>query len=323
MAEENDTRQSSQDSNWYVLLFGLELPREVLVLAPGISLIPLPGPLSIFDLAAAGSAGFHAWALVGQIAPSCTCEIESARDSDVTPGYDTLNRAWLASALLVLRGFGSVMPVASSSYPWSTVADQRKQQAAWFLKALKDRGMDAALHGTPSNLRPFKGKLLDFHTALVRLPTFRPGPPTADDAQWCREHFDRFNGLCAASEQFRFALEAAIDWRYAKDSRAAISRLWAGIESLFGISAELIYRISMYSAALLAERGAERTKQYNQTKKLYGVRSKAVHGDKLSDDQLAHAVAGSFDLLRGLLLHSINRGRVPTESDITSALLEQ
>ncbi len=56
----------------------------------------------MFDLAAAGAVGFRAWATLEPISPLCTCEIEAARDSDVVPGYDTLNRAWLASALLVL-----------------------------------------------------------------------------------------------------------------------------------------------------------------------------------------------------------------------------
>lgn len=308
--------------NWYVLLLGLTLPARSLILAPGVSLIPLPGPLSIFDLAAAGAAGFSAWALIGQIAPGCTCELESARDSDITPGYDTLNRAWLASSLLVLRGHGAVMPVACSAYPWSTVAELRKQQAGWFMTALKERGMTDALYGKGGVLPRFKGNILDFHTQVLQLPTFRREAPTEEDAEWCRGHFDKFNQLCADSDKFRFALEAAIDWRYAKDHRAAISRLWAGIESLFGVSAELVYRLSVYSAALLSPRGAGRTAMYERVKKLYSVRSKAVHGDKVTDDKLTQGAAESFELLRSLLLLAIDRGRVPTEGDINQALFE-
>jgi hypothetical protein len=308
--------------NWYVLLFGIGLPTQALTLAPGVSIIPLPGPLSIFDLAAAGAAGFHAWALIGQIAPSCTCEIESARDSDVTPGYDTLNRAWLASSLLVLRGFGQVMPVACSQYPWSRMADLRKQGSEWFIKALIERGMSEAFYGKRGELPPFKGNILDFHTKILSIPSFKSDAPSTEDCEWCQSHFDRFNRLCADSSKFRFALEAAIDWRYAKDHRTAISRLWAGIESLFGVSSELVYRLSVYAATLLKPRGPERTAMFAQIKKLYGVRSKAVHGEEISEPQLVQGTSDSFELLRHLLLHSIDRGRVATENDIHHALFE-
>jgi hypothetical protein len=308
--------------NWYVLLLGIGVPPKSLLLAPGISLIPLPKPLSMFDLAAAGASGFTAWALIGQVAPMCTCEIESARDSDITPGYDTLNRAWLASSMLVLRGYGALIPVACSAYPWSTVADLRKQQSEWFVAALKQRGMDNALYGKNGALPRFKGDILDFHARILQLPTFRSEAPSDDDAKWCQVHFEKFNKLCAMSEKFRFALEAAIDWRYAKDYRAAISRLWAGIESLFGISAELVYRLSVYSAALLAVRGPERTAMYTRVKKLYGIRSKAVHGDEVTTEQLMKGAAESFEILRSLLMLAINCGRVPTEGDIHQALFE-
>lgn len=182
--------------------------------------------------------------------------------------------------------------------------------------------MDHALYGKAGELRAFKGDILEFHQKLLVLPTFRSDAPNEDDAAWCRDHFGRFNAMCADSAPFRFALEAAIDWRYAKDHRAAISRLWAGIESLFAISAELVYRLSVYSAALLHPRGPSRTAAYSAAKRLYGVRSKAVHGEAVSDEALAAATAESFEMLRAVLLLSIERGSVPTEADINRAVFE-
>lgn len=64
----------------------------------------------------------------------------------------------------------------------------------------------------------------------------------------------------AAEERFRFALEAAVDWRYAKGPRAAVARIWAGVESLLGISSELVYRVSLTAASVVALRGAERVR---------------------------------------------------------------
>jgi len=105
-----------------VLMMGLPRPENPLTLGPGLTLVPLDSPLSVFDLAAAGAVGFREWAMLEPVSPLCTCEIETAKDSDVTPGYDTLNRGWLASALLVLRGFTRHLGIAGSSYTWSLIA---------------------------------------------------------------------------------------------------------------------------------------------------------------------------------------------------------
>lgn len=319
MEPPKEAHSEEHTGNWYVLIHGLSFPNEPLILAPGISLIPLPGPLTVFDLAAAGAAGFGAWNLIAQIGHGCSAEIESAKDSDLTPGYDTLNRAWLASSLLILRGFGNAMPVACSAYPWSTIAEMRKQQADWYVNALLKSGMTAQ-SPDDGKLRPFRGHLLDFHTHMISLPSFRQDGPGGEDAAWCRSNFASFNSLCAESESFRFALEAAIEWRYSKDVRSAIARLWAGIESLFGVNNELVFRISAYGAALLHPRGEARASAFIRYKLLYGLRSKAVHGEKVGADKLLECVDGSYELLRSLLMYTVQLGRVPTDSDIHSAL---
>lgn len=312
----------ASDPNWYVLVAGLPLPAAPITLAPGISLVPLPGPLSIFDLAAVGAAGFREWGLVGQVAPSCTCEIESAKDSDVTPGYDTLNRAWLVCAMLVLRGYGSVMPVACSSYPWSSIGDTAKRRSDWFLQALRNRGLSET-HPSGESLRPFHGGLLDFHARMIMLDSFRRDAIEPEDAEWCQVSYKQFNELCAASPAFRFALEAAMDWRYAKDLRTATSRLWAGIESLFGVNSELVFRIAAYGAALLAPRGPSRTREYAHIKSLYSIRSKAVHGEAINNNKLLQGLADSFELIRRLLQAMVDRGGVPTRAEYDEILLER
>ncbi len=104
MADLEPAESDTHQGNWYVLVMGLPRPENPLTLAPGLTLVPVDWPLSVFDLAAAGVVGFREWAMLEPVSSLCTCEIETAKDSDVVPGYDTLNRAWLASALLVLRG---------------------------------------------------------------------------------------------------------------------------------------------------------------------------------------------------------------------------
>ena len=62
--------------------------------------------------------------------------------------------------------------------------------------------------------------------------------------------------------------------------------------------------------------------RFASVKKLYGIRSKAVHGDSLSEKQLTEGTAQSFELLRSLLLLCIDQERDPTEDDINRAVFE-
>jgi len=149
----------------------------------------------------------------------------------------------------------------------------------------------------------------------------KTGSFDSEAARWCQEHFEEFNRLAHGDERFRFALEAAIDWRYEKDPRAAIARIWSGIESLFGISSELVYRVSLFASTIMAERGAGRIDAYKRAKIIYGIRSKAVHGEPLSDTKLTNGLHESFEILRSILLDCVERGRVRKEDDYLVELL--
>jgi len=318
--ESQTDANAPHDGNWHILVLGLPRIAEPLTLAPGVSIRPLSEPLSVFDLAAAGAAGFRGWAVLEPVAASCTCEIESARDADITPGYDALNRAWLASALLVLRGFSSHLCLACSAYSWNEIAGHQKRTAPIFHQQLADEGPREAVYSSKRDLPKFYGNLLDFHLNIIVNSVSRTDEILESDASWVRHHFDTFNQLAANSESFRFALESSIDWRYAKDARSAVARLWSGIEAIFGISSELVYRISLLSASLLASRGSERKQKFQEVKKLYGLRSKAVHGVKLSDDKMSDALNGSFLLLADLLLITIERGHSLSQEDFDNAV---
>ena len=310
----------AHDGNWYVLVAGLPRPAAALTFAPGVSLRPLEQPLSVFDLASAGAVGFGGWAVLEPLAPGCCCEIESAKDAAVLPGYDTLNRAWLASTLLVLRGFTRHLCVACSSYSWNTIAGHQERTSHVFQQQAREEGPEAAVYKSKRDLPRFQGNLLEFHLTLLTNRDARADGVTAEDAAWIHEHFDVFNNLAAQSQPFRFALEAAIDWRFAKDARSAVARLWSGIEAIFGITSELVYRISLLSACLLAERGDKRRGKFEEVKKLYGLRSKVVHGEQLTDEKVASALNDSYHLLGALLLLSINKGHVLGQEDFDQAV---
>ena len=314
-----DHSLETDNKSWYVLIAGLSCPAATLALGPGVSLHSLEQPLTVFDLAAAGAVGFRGWAVLEPAAQGCCTEIESVKDSATLPGYDTLNRAWLASALLVLRGFTGHMCVACNSYSWNLVAGYQKRTSI-FQKQSREKGLETERHDTEQKLEPFQGNLLDYHLSLLTNKDSRTGEVTAEDAIWIHDHFEIFNDLAANSQSFRFALEAAIDWRYAKDTRSAVARLWSGIEAIFGITSELVYRISLLSACLLSEHGKPRKEKFEEVKRLYGLRSKLVHGEQLADDKIASALNDSYRLLADLLLLSVNRGHVLGQEDFDQAV---
>jgi hypothetical protein len=316
----HNPKGTTLDANCYVLLWNLKCA-SVRQIAPGLSVRPLESKLTVFDLAAAGAVGFREWATLEIMASGCTSEIESAKDAAVTPGYDALNRAWLACSLLVLRGCGKVLPVAVSSYSWSIIAGFQSKGAESYRKQLKDSGVDEAVFSPRHQLPKFSGGLLDYRLKFLLCPSIANDELSIANAEWIHSNFDSFNSLAANSEKFRFALEAGVDWRYAHDQRAAIARLWAGIEALFGLSAELVYRISITAASLLKPRGESRVRCASQIKKLYGIRSKAVHGEQVSPDKMNEALDKSFVLLRDLLLLVASRGKDFEEEDLQNAIM--
>jgi hypothetical protein len=307
--------------NWYILIWNLDIEGLSLTLGPGISIRRLDDDISVFDLAAAGAAGFREWAMLEPFLPRCVCEIETAQDMAIKPGYDTLNRAWLASALIKLKGFNAHLSLACSSYSWNVIAGHQKRTKGIFKEELEEKGVESAVNSPRRALPPFKGGILDMRTeAELLFPENAKTILTKEDANWINDNYERCNELAAKSEGFRFALSAALNWQYAPGERMAIAQLWSGIEALFGIDSELIYRISLQVASLLEERGVARKEKFDKVRKLYVVRSKAVHGKELSLEELKEAMLESFDILNKLLLVNIEKGRPFTEDDIKVAI---
>jgi hypothetical protein len=306
---------------WHVLVCGLPLVGNSIDLGESLTIRRLVQPMSVFDLASVGAAGFRQWAVLEPLAPMATSEIISPLAAAKLPGYDALNKCWLVSALLVIRGFAAHFCPAYSAYSWNLIAGHQQQTAASFRSQLEEEGVDKAIFEPRTALPKFGGGLLDYHLSMLVPRDRRDHPLDSGEGQWILTHFEKFNQLASSDERFRFALEASVDWRYAKDPRAAISRLWAGIESLFGLSAELVYRVSLFGSVGLAARGEARLQAYRRIKASYVVRSKAVHGEPLAEDKLVSGMNEAFDILRSLLLYCVLRGGVPTEDDLYRELL--
>ena len=89
-----------------------------------------------------------------------------------------------------------------------------------------------------------------------------------------------------------------------------------------GSSGSLVFLQSLSTGShYLAPRGEERLQAFRRIKASYGVRSQAVHGERMSKDKLASGMHDAFDILRILLLHCVLRGSVATDEDIYRELL--
>lgn len=199
------------------------------------------------------------------------------------------------------------------------IAGHQKRTKGIFEEELEEKGIESAVNSPRRALPPFKGGLLDLQTSLQVPESLKT--LTKEDANWINYNYEKLNYLAGKSEGFRFALEAAVVWQYASGPRVAIAQLWSGIEALFRINSELVYRISLQVASLLEKRGIARKEKFDKVRKLYGVRSKAVHGDELSSEKLYKAMLESSDILNKLLLVNIEKGRPFKSGDFEEAVL--
>ncbi len=161
--------------NWYVLVVGVPRPTHDIVVAPGLTLRPLPHRLSVFDAIGAAANGFQAASSLSDIVAAATCEFETAADSSPPPGFDPLNRAWLASSLLLLRGHWRVLCPAAISVPWGTLSTAEGR--SW------DEPAPTHLIKITTGLS-IEGAMLDLHFRMLQPTLPRASSLTDESAEW-------------------------------------------------------------------------------------------------------------------------------------------
>lgn len=200
---------------------------------------------------------------------------------------------WTVSAMLRLRCGGYFLPCEIAQYPWD------------------------AIDGVPADA-PDPRFVLRSH----RAPWWPDGAihVSQTDVEWVGRHFMDVVDM-RSDERFHFALECFDGAFEERDVRMAISKAWAGIEGILGISSELRFRIALYVATIVAEPGAERVDTFRATAKLYDRRSKVVHGSTLTADELRRCVVESLSLLGRLIGDAIAFGSVRSSNAIEDSLL--
>lgn len=138
-----------------------------------------------------------------------------------------------------------------------------------------------------------------------------------EDAQWLHTYFGNAKSLLDSQPSFMTAVHSMASFRWHSLPRVQLAILWAGIEALFGVTSELVFRISLYIANFLSADIQEANLLFSKTKKLYSARSSAVHGNKTKKIDENQAVSDSAELLKRLIRKCIETNRMPVPEELT------
>ena len=150
---------------------------------------------------------------------------------------------------------------------------------------------------------PFVRALLAIHDAQV------------DELRWAQRYVESFDKLTKIAE-FSAAIRCFVGVRFLPEQEVRLMLLWAGIEGLLSVDAELSRRLALYAALLFDGSPGEKAAYFDQVKKAYGVRSRAVHGSGLKPEQQEEGVRTASDILVGLLKRCVELGRVPSAAEL-------
>lgn len=138
----------------------------------------------------------------------------------------------------------------------------------------------------------------------------QPYKLTDEDEKWIGSHFCSAQQMLE-NDSFQLAIHCLASYRWHSLPRAKLAVLWAGIEGLFSVRSEVSFRISLYISCLLYPDNQDEKKEcFEQMKKLYNVRSGAVHGSPVKKD-MELASKQSAEILRILVIHIIESKTLP------------
>jgi hypothetical protein len=130
------------------------------------------------------------------------------------------------------------------------------------------------------------------------------------EAVWIEQHVENARKLMSV-DGFQNAIHSLASYRWNPHPRIQLAVLWAGIEGLFGINSEIVFRLSLYVSRFLApEDDQDRREVFSRVRKLYPHRSAAVHGSAIKEDHL-RAIEESALLLLRLVRRCVEVNDVP------------
>lgn len=154
--------------------------------------------------------------------------------------------------------------------------------------------------------------------------TALPVVPRASTKQiaWAKANLEKFEVL-VGNEAFSSAMRCYGNAHYLFDLDTRVMLLWAGIEGLLGVEAELSRRVALYAALLHPGTPEEKGVYFNDVRKAYAIRSSAVHGGRPNQTKLKAGYESASKILVGLLMRCVELGRVPASAELDALAVAQ
>ena len=136
-----------------------------------------------------------------------------------------------------------------------------------------------------------------------------------EESIWIEKHFQTARNLLDEPE-FQNAVHCMATYRWHAHPRPRLALIWSGIEGLFNIKSEVVFRLSLYISRFLSPENRDEMKTiFSQVKRLYEQRSLAVHGSKHEKD-LDKAAGESAQLLQTLIKKCAVSGNLPKVEEL-------
>lgn len=275
---------SVKGNKWYFAIIGLEGELDEFALPPLAKIQRVTEPPGEVELASALK-NSELFSAIGRYSKLIKYELSIDREA-LNSDQAAMNFAWWTISMLRIKALAEILIPAMSDYSWSTIS------------AITDGKCYAQL--------------------LEDVPTVRITNQvvlTQSDADWITNNIIGL-GKLGEYPKFRLAVDSLTTHHFSNSERMMAATLWSGIEALFEIQSELRFRLAVLIASILEPRGNSRKEAYRMIKKLYDVRSKAVHGSPLTNARISEHIVEVRKLLSRLLCLFIESGKLMSENYI-------
>jgi Apea-like HEPN len=223
----------------------------------------------------------------------------------------TKTKAELAIAMLFLPLTRSQLHVSARNPRELAATAWNAQWDCVLLSALFDRDVVCNLQSdTPANEIGLQTSLVVTNRHLRGMNDSPERQLANEDEKWLQNHIVTARNLLEDTA-FQTAVHCLASYRWHPHPRTQLALIWSGIEALFGVDTEIVFRVSLYTSKFLApDDEHERLSIFKNVKHLYKQRSAAVHGSKMKGNTPA-AILESADLLLRLIRRCIESNSLP------------
>lgn len=283
-------KRTSEENLWYFALCGFKADFDDIG-EEGVFLIKrVEEPPNEMELASALRQS-NLFSAIGRYSLKCNYELGVIKDDVISSPKDFSLAWWIISGIRI-KTLANFLVTATADRSWDTIAAAPKNSVSAHL--VEDFPM-----------------AYNWSREVVVL---------REDVEWVSKNLNTIVELLKVPK-FRVAVESLTTHNQMTNLRMVIASLWAGIEALTEISTELSYRISSYVASFLEPAGPRRLELFYKLKKHYVIRSKAVHGRNISDEEIKNSILDTMKILSDVLCKIIEEQHVPNKKDFEKKLL--